>query len=67
VTTSTLEEMHWNVLLPDAAYDPDLKSSHFHLFGSLKEALGIKNIRADDEVKLFLCHDGWTNNHKLFF
>jgi histone-lysine N-methyltransferase SETMAR len=53
VTTRTVEEMHWEVL-PHPAYSPDLAPSDFHLFGPLKEALGRKKFRADEEVKLFV-------------
>jgi histone-lysine N-methyltransferase SETMAR len=53
VTTGTLEEMHWEVL-PHPAYSPDLVPSDFHLFGPLKETVGGKGLRADDEVKIFV-------------
>jgi len=49
----TWEEMHYEVL-PHSAYSPDLAQSDFLLFGPLKEALGGKIFRADDEVKLFV-------------
>jgi hypothetical protein len=38
MTTGTLKETHWKVLL-HLAYSPDLVPSDFHLFGPLKEAL----------------------------
>jgi hypothetical protein len=53
VTTGTLEELHWKVQ-PHPAYSPDLAPSDFHLFGPLKEDLGRKRFRVDDEVKLFV-------------
>jgi len=53
VTIGTLEEMNGEVL-PHPAYSPDLTPSDFHLFGPLKEILGRKRFRADDEVKLFV-------------
>jgi len=43
--------MQWDVL-PHPAYSSDLTPSDFHLFGPLKDALGGKIFRADDEVKL---------------
>jgi hypothetical protein len=49
VTTGTLEEMHWEVL-PHRTYSPHLAPSDFHLFGPLKEDLGGKIFRADDDV-----------------
>jgi hypothetical protein len=64
VTTRTLEKMYWEVL-SQLTYSPDMVSSDFYLFSSLKEALGGKRFRALDVVKL-LCNDGWTSNHKLF-
>jgi hypothetical protein len=36
------------------------------MFGLIREALGGKGFRADDEVKL-LCNDGWKSNLKRFF
>jgi hypothetical protein len=39
---------------PHPAYSPDLVPSDFHLFGPLKEVLGRKRFRADDEVELFV-------------
>jgi hypothetical protein len=50
VTTGTLKEMHWEVL-PHPAYSRDLVPRDFHVFGTLKRALGGKGYRADDEVK----------------
>jgi len=41
--------MHWEVL-PHPVHSPDLASSDFDLFGPLKEALGGKIFRTDDEV-----------------
>jgi hypothetical protein len=53
VTTGTLEEMHWEVLL-HPTYSLGLVRSDFHLFGPLKVALGGKIFRADDKVKLLV-------------
>jgi len=36
------------------AYSPDPAPSDFHLFGPLKEALGGKRFKADDEVEPFV-------------
>jgi histone-lysine N-methyltransferase SETMAR len=43
--------MLWDAL-PHPACSPDLAPSDFHLFGPLKEAVGGKRFRANDEVKL---------------
>jgi hypothetical protein len=43
--------MHWEVL-PHLASSPELAPSNFHLFDPLKEDLGEKRLRADDEVKI---------------
>jgi hypothetical protein len=51
--------MHWQVL-PHPTYSPDM-SSDFHLFGPLKEALGGKTFRANDEVKLLA--QQWLDKH----
>jgi histone-lysine N-methyltransferase SETMAR len=53
VTTGTLEEMQREVLA-HPAYSPYLAPSNFHLFSPLKETLGGKILRANDEVKLIL-------------
>jgi hypothetical protein len=53
VTTGTLEEMHREVL-PHPASSLDLAPSGFHLFGPLKEDLGGKRFRSDNEVKTFV-------------
>jgi len=52
--------MYWEVL-PHPAYSPDLATSDFHLFGPLKEAVGGKRYRVDDELKIF-SNDVWTSN-----
>jgi hypothetical protein len=51
VTTGTVEEMQWEIL-PHTVYSSDLALGDFHLFDPLKEALGGKIFRADDEVKM---------------
>jgi hypothetical protein len=39
--------------------------SDVHLFCPLRETVGGKRCRANDEVKL-LCNGGWTRNYRLF-
>jgi len=41
----------WNVL-PHPSYSPDLAPSDYHLFGPLKEHLGWKRFRNNEEVIL---------------
>jgi histone-lysine N-methyltransferase SETMAR len=44
--------MYWEILL-HPAYSPDLVPSDFHLFSPVKDALGGKRFRADNEIKLY--------------
>jgi hypothetical protein len=53
VTTGALVKIHWEVL-PHPTCSPDLGPSDFHLFSPIKEALGGKKFRANDEFKLFV-------------
>jgi transposase len=45
----TIQKLKWNVL-PHPPYSPDLAPSDYHLFGSLKEHLGGKRFRNNEEV-----------------
>ena len=45
----TIQKLKWNVL-PHPPYNPDLAPSDYHLFGPLKEHLGGKGFRNNDEV-----------------
>lgn len=51
MTPGTLDKIHLDIL-PHPAYNPHIAPSDFHLFGPIKEDLGGKIFRADDEVKL---------------
>jgi histone-lysine N-methyltransferase SETMAR len=42
--------------LPHPSYSPDLAPSDFHIFGSLKEAMGSKSFRSDEEVQQAVLH-----------
>jgi hypothetical protein len=48
-TMDTIQKLKWNVL-PLPPYSPDLAPSDYHLFGSLKENVGGKFFRNNDEV-----------------
>jgi hypothetical protein len=52
-------------LLPHSLYSPDLAPSNFHLFSPLKEVLGVKRFRTDNEVKLSV--QQWLNEQPQFF
>jgi len=45
----TIQTLKWNVL-PHPPYSPDLVPSGYHLFGPLKEHLGGKRFRKNEEV-----------------
>jgi histone-lysine N-methyltransferase SETMAR len=65
VTTETLDEMHWEVLL-HPAYGPDLSPCDFYPFGWPKEDQGGKRFRADDEVILLVQQWLDEQSHTLF-
>jgi len=45
----TIQKLKWN-FLPLPPYSPDLAPSDYHLFGLLKEHLGGKHFRNNEEV-----------------
>jgi hypothetical protein len=47
-------------------YSPDLVSSDFHVFGPLKEAMGGKSSRSDEEVQQAV-HEWLRSQPKDFF
>jgi hypothetical protein len=47
------EKLHWEVL-PHPPYSPDLSPCDFHLFGPLKEALGVSKFQDDDVAEFVL-------------
>jgi len=47
---ATLTDLHFEYL-PNPPYSPDLAPSDFHMFGPLKEAIGGKKFRSDEEVR----------------
>jgi histone-lysine N-methyltransferase SETMAR len=49
-TQAMLQEFGWEVF-EHPAYSPDLATSDFHLFPKLKEFLGGRRFKSDEEVK----------------
>jgi hypothetical protein len=56
VTTGTLEDVHCHT---QPIVSLDLAPNDFHFFGPLREALGGKRFRADDEV--IVCVQRWVD------
>jgi histone-lysine N-methyltransferase SETMAR len=48
-TVATITDLHFDTL-PHPPYSPDLTPSDYHMFGPLKEAMGGKKFRSDEEV-----------------
>jgi histone-lysine N-methyltransferase SETMAR len=49
-TVATIQDLSFECL-PHPPYSPDLAPSDFHVFGTLKEAMGCKSFRSDEEVQ----------------
>jgi histone-lysine N-methyltransferase SETMAR len=49
-TVATIPDLPFE-RLPNLPYSPDLGPSDFHVFGPLKEAMGGKSFRSDEEVQ----------------
>jgi [histone H3]-lysine36 N-dimethyltransferase SETMAR len=49
LTVQTLQELHWEVL-PHPPYSPDLAPCDYYLFGPLKDFLGGRKFKNDEEV-----------------
>ena len=49
-TVATITDLHFECL-PHPPCSPDLAPSDFHMFGPLKEAMGGKKFRSDEEVR----------------
>jgi histone-lysine N-methyltransferase SETMAR len=49
-TVATIHDLSFECL-PHLPYSPDLTPSDFHVFGPLKEAMGGKSFRSDEEVQ----------------
>jgi hypothetical protein len=48
-TVATITDLHFDNL-PHPPYSPGLAPSDYHMFGPLKEAMGGKKFRSDEEV-----------------
>jgi hypothetical protein len=49
-TVATIQDLSFDCL-PHLLYSPDLAPRDFHVFGPLKEAMGGKSFRSDEEVQ----------------
>jgi len=49
-TVATIQDLSFECL-PHLTYSPDLAPSNFHVFVPLKEAMGGKSFRSDEEVQ----------------
>jgi histone-lysine N-methyltransferase SETMAR len=49
-TVATIQDLSFECL-PHPPYSPNLTPSDFHVFGPLKEAMGGKSFRSDEEVQ----------------
>ena len=52
-TAATIRDLSFECL-PHPPYSPDLAPSDFHVFGPLKEAMGGKSFRSDEEMQQWL-------------
>ena len=64
-TVATITDLRFECL-PQPPYSPDLASSDFHMFGPLKEAMGGKKFRSDEEVR-HAVHEWLRGLPKVFF
>ena len=63
-TVATIQDLSFECL-PHPPYSPDLAPSDFHVFGPLKEAMGGKSFRSDEEVQQAV-HE-WLNYQPKYF
>jgi len=49
-TVATIQDLSFKCL-PHLPYSPELAPSDFHVFGPLKEVMGGKSVRSDEEVQ----------------
>jgi len=61
---ATIQDLSFECL-PHPPYSSDLAPSDFHVFGPLKEAMGSKSLRSDEDVQQAV-HE-WLHSQSLFF
>jgi histone-lysine N-methyltransferase SETMAR len=64
-TVATITDLHFDTL-PHPPYSPDLAPSDYYMFGPLKEAMGGKKFRSDEEVHQVV-HECLRTRHQEFF
>jgi histone-lysine N-methyltransferase SETMAR len=64
-TVATIQDLSFECL-PHPPYSPDLAPSNFHVFGPLKEAVGGKSFRSDEEVQQAV-HEWLRSQPKDFY
>jgi len=64
-TVAAIQDLSFECL-PHLLYSPDLAPSDFHFFGPLKEAMGSKSFRSDEEVQQAV-HEWLHSQPKGFF
>jgi len=64
-TVATIQDLSFECL-PHPPYSPDLAPSDFHVFGPLKEAMGGKSFRPNEEVQQAV-HERLRSRPKDFF
>jgi hypothetical protein len=65
-TVATIQDLSFECL-PHPPYLPDLAPSDFNVFGLLKEAMGGKSFKSDEEVQRRQCMSGCVVSQKNFF
>jgi histone-lysine N-methyltransferase SETMAR len=64
-TVATIQDLAFECL-PHPPYSPDLALSDFHVFGLLKETMGGKSFRSDEEVQQAV-NEWLCSQPRLFF
>jgi len=64
-TVATIQDLSFECL-PHPPYSPDLTPSDFRVFGPLKEVMGGKTFRSDEEVRQAV-HEWLRSQPKAFF
>jgi hypothetical protein len=64
-TVATIQDLSFD-RLPHPLYLPDLDPSDFHVFRQLKQAMGVKSFRSNEEVQQAV-HEWLRSQPKYFF